>query len=331
MVLHNCDVCTKMFKLKTDLERHKNRKNKCVSKEIDVIEPIINTTQNAKNTTKSVDSIKKNEKINTQIPQEPQKRNTSETYCKNCDKKFARLDSLKRHQLLYCIPKEDEPVVKNDNKDVIDLLLKMDKKHTQEITELKNTIIDLKLKIKSESTNTTINNNSNNINSNNTIFVSFRDENAACKLSERDIEQILCVHESGLIQRCVEVVHFNNKYPEFQNAYIADKKMKYAQVYNSVEKKFNIKDATSAVKCLASDSLDCLYDLSIKEDVCISDKKRRYIDDKSDNFMKIPEVGSESEKKDYETVMNDLKLLLYNNRDKVLITHKQLEESIIKP
>jgi len=30
-------------------------------------------------------------------------------------------------------------------------------------------------------------------------------------------------------------------------------------------------------------------------------------------------------------VMNDLKLLLYNNRDKVLITHKQLEESIIKP
>jgi hypothetical protein len=107
--------------------------------------------------------------------------------------------------------------------------------------------------------------------------------------------------------------------------------MKYAQVYNSVEKKFNIKDATSAVKCLASDSLDCLYDLSIKEDVCISEKKRRYIDDKSDNFMKIPEVGSESDKKDYETVMNDLKLLLYNNRDKVLITHKQLEESVIKP
>jgi len=32
MVLHNCNVCNKQFKLKTDLERHKNKKNKCVAK-----------------------------------------------------------------------------------------------------------------------------------------------------------------------------------------------------------------------------------------------------------------------------------------------------------
>ena len=38
MVLYKCLVCTKEFKLKTDLERHNNRKNKCQPKITDAFD-----------------------------------------------------------------------------------------------------------------------------------------------------------------------------------------------------------------------------------------------------------------------------------------------------
>ena len=64
MVVHICIVCLKQFKLKTDLERHKNRKNKCTPINIDVNDIINNIPHNTHKLPQYV-------KNTTQIPHEP--------------------------------------------------------------------------------------------------------------------------------------------------------------------------------------------------------------------------------------------------------------------
>jgi len=171
------------------LDRHKIRKNKCLSINKDDIQLPIKQINNPTQTIKipqNTTQINLQSDIHTTHPhKEPNNINTSKTYCKNCNKHFSRYDSLKRHQLFYCLPKDDELSKDNNNKNVIDLLSQiknqqtiMKEEHKQEIADLKNTIINLESKIKNDTTNITNNNTTNNtinntININNNIVFKF--------------------------------------------------------------------------------------------------------------------------------------------------------------
>jgi len=323
MVLHNCDICSKGFKLKTDLERHKNKKNKCFPKRIDDIEQNINHHQN---TTIGVTEPPTTPPIYTNkniLNDDVIERNK----CINCDKNFTRSDSYNRHVLFRC-KKYDKQSIKN--KDVIQLLseikeqqIQMKDEHKQEIQELRNTINELRERKGGSISSSVINTNSNNTNNNNTnnttnntinnIILKFDDIDAYKRLDKKDIQYIMDAQAEYLIQRSIEVTHCNKKYPELHNVYIPDKKMQYAVAYTG--SKFEMRPVDKVVKALIVSQQNNICDYLDMADIQISERNRERFDDMAENFMRYEDSRSENNREMYKNALSDIKVLLYNNKE----------------
>jgi len=352
MVYYDCDTCGKEFKQKIDYERHKNRKNKCLPIKIDdsqlYVEKDINTTYEPHKPQINTQLIN----IHTQEPHNPHKIiesiNASKTYCNYCNKNFSRLDSLRRHQIFYCLPK-DEHLKDNNNKNVIDLLsdikeqqIQINDVHKQEIIELKNTINELKEQNASiiaasaatsivsskgvlggqvinsnnkVNNNNTVNNNTVNNNTiNNNIILKFDDLNAYKRLDKKDIQYIMDAHEEVLIQRSVEVTHCNSKYPELNNVYIPDKKMRHGVAYTG--EKFETIAIDKLITELIVSQQNNVCDYLDMKDIIIREDKRAKKDDIAENLLRYKDSRSEYKRDLYENVVKEVKLILYNNRER---------------
>ena len=305
---YKCNICCKTFGRIYELERHKTKKIKCSPKNIDVFE------------TNNVDTILKphtptyNDINNTQHPHNTHYNIVSKTYCKNCDKNFSRLDSLRRHQLFYCQPNEN---IKTDS-NVIDLLSKMNNK----IEELQHTIQELKEQntvsspvINNNTHNTNNTNNTNNTinNTTNNIILKFDDLDAYKKLDKKDIQYIMDAQAEYLIQRSIEVTHCNKKYPELHNVYIPDKKMQYAVAFTG--SKFEMKPVDKIVKALIVSQQNNICDYLDMPDIQISERNRERFDDMAENFLKYEDSRSENNRDIYKNAISDIKVLLYNNKE----------------
>ncbi len=150
MSKYQCLVCTKDFKQKSQLDYHKNRKNKC---EPAIEQPTQKTTisphkiaveqeKPAKKPQKSI-IIPQKPAILTEISPNPtqnpkttknepiplQNENLIEKFpCEHCTKSFARKDILTRHVKSFC------PVIKQQNKEkqiIFDKLLLLETKNKQ--------------------------------------------------------------------------------------------------------------------------------------------------------------------------------------------------------
>jgi hypothetical protein len=229
----------------------------------------------------------------------------------------------------------EEEINKDDNK-VLELLTQMNNKIEDlqnKNSELQTTIQELKeQKISSNIINNTNTNNTNtnNTNSNNTInnnnitfnIIKFGDESPAKKLTTKEIQYIINAHRNTMLQRSIEITHFNNKHPEFQNVYIADKKMQNANIYNG--DKFDLKSIDFVIDDLILNHINNLDDYKNREDVVISNNKHEEIDTIVDNFQNYRDSGSDKEKRIYKKTETEIKEMLYNNKDKVIDTQKKI-------
>jgi len=323
---YKCNICCKTFGRIYELERHKIKKIKCSPKNIDVKGSIIDSSTNPP-------IIVENPPITTN--------NTPKQYidvinvnkCINCNKQFSRSDSYKRHILFRC-KYFDEPIKRDNN--VIDLLTQikeqqmisehridvLQQKHTAEIQELKNTILELKEQntvsspvINNNTHNTNNTNNTNNTinNTTNNIILKFDDLDAYKKLDKKDIQYIMDAQAEYLIQRSIEVTHCNKKYPELHNVYIPDKKMQYAVAFTG--SKFEMKPADKVVKALIVSQQNNICDYLEMPDIKISERNREKFDDMAENFLKYEDSRSENNRDIYKNAISDIKILLYNNKE----------------
>jgi len=329
---NKCNVCYKTFGRIYELERHKNRKIKCISNNIDVKENITNGSS-------KIEKLEENNKITppdtSTNTSNTNKDDNNHNKCTNCNKIFTRTDNYNRHVLFRCKYIEEE-INKDDNK-VLELLTQMNNKIEDlqnKNSELQTTIQELKeQKISSNIINNTNTNNTNtnNTNSNNTInnnnnitfnIIKFGDESPAKKLTTKEIQYIINAHRNTMLQRSIEITHFNNKHPEFQNVYIADKKMQNANIYNG--DKFDLKSIDFVIDDLILNHINNLDDYKNREDVVISDNKHEEIDTIVDNFQNYRDSGSDKEKRIYKKTETEIKEMLYNNKDKVIDTQKKI-------
>ena len=311
---NKCNVCEKVFGRIYELDRHKNRKIKCIPKHRDVL---LDDIQNSTNPPKSPPITEIIPPIYTNITPLNATDENHHKKCINCNKQFSRIDSYKRHMMFRC-KFTVEPTKKDDNK-VIELLTEMNHKIEDlqiKNNELKNTI--LKLEQKSSVTNNTNSHNTTNINNN--VIIKFGEEDAKSILSKKDIQYIVDAHKEYLLQRSIEVTHCNNKYPSLQNIYVPDKRMQMINIYNG--EKYELKNIENVIMDLITTHQNNLDDYRRMKEIKIDVEKREDMEEYVDNFHRFNESSSDHKKQIYDSVINEVKLLLYNNKDKVKDTER---------
>jgi hypothetical protein len=164
---------------------------------------------------------------------------------------------------------------------------------------------EMEKRLKQINHNTKINGNNNNVNNgtiNNIVIVGHGKEDMS-KIDSADILKVLKNGYNSTIH-LTETVHFNPKYPEFQNIYISNIKDKYAMMYNGEK-----------------------WILITKEELIekIYNNKRNYIEENLEKYIEsLPKIHVKSLNRWLDTdesdpritkIKNDIKILLYNSRN----------------
>jgi hypothetical protein len=253
--------------------------------------------------------------------------------CKYCDKLYSRTDSLNRH-LKICKEKKQDDEVKESMTELVKLLNKkleekdkqlekqnkqfekQNKQFEKEISKRDNelekqlTKQDKELEkrdkhIEELVKKAGINNSTINV-QNNIKLLSYSDTDRS-HLTDKDILKCL-KHSNFCIPYLIKKVHFDENKPENHNVYISNLKNKYVMMYDG--NKWECKDRDEQISNLMDDN-----------EGVIEYKLEEWLE----KGVKYPEMmkkfNTYIEKKDNNKVINiikdEIKLLLYNNRNVV--------------
>lgn len=234
-------------------------------------------------------------------------------FCTNCGNKFTRNDSLMRHKKSRC--KHTTP--QNPPQTVVDILKQKLVEKEQEIDNLKK-----QMTLSSCQTNTHINNmnnmnnvnaNSNNRTINNTIvnnnIIELGKEDLTNFFTEKQQVQILNRKHSSL-RYYVELVHFNDKYPQFKNLKITNIHDGIAYKYSESKNAFVAVDKNE----LLIDTISCrMQDLRDFHENAVENKL--ITQDTADKLNKFFEQMETPDKQ--KQASKDVCFIIYNNRGKI--------------
>lgn len=325
-----CNLCNKEYKSYQSLWNHKHKFH---SDDI-----LINTKNETIKAHKSEKYITEKEPIRTEkepirtgiieniTKKEP---DITDIKCEFCNTIFTFNSALYRHKNLRCKVKHQLSL----NNDTINMLKKENNTFKEEIKELRDQLLDIMNKTckvhpkQMLKINKQLNQNMNNslngvINSNNKIYniVSLGNENLLQTLTQKEQLNILN-KKTKCLDYLIKYVHFNDKYPQFKNICITNQNNNIAYKYDSSENKFMATTKEQLLDIL----IDCrmedidiflennndLIDVSLKEAV------ERFVNkiDIDENFK--------------NTKKTDIKLMLYNCKDKTNINSKIESDNII--
>ena len=282
-----------------------------------------NTTILPENTTKIPQNTTISQKITTKIPQNttfspkiskfsPEISTKQKYECDFCKKIFSRYDSLNRHQKT-CKEKKKEEEVKESMTELVKLLngqlegyrKELDKRDIdfkKELDKRDKQIDEQNKQIQELIKKAGINNNTINV-QNNIKLLGYSDTDRS-HLTDNDILKCLN-HSNFCIPRLIEKIHFDVNKPENHNVYISNLKNKYVMMYDG--EKWNCKDRDDQINSLIDDN-ESIIEYKLEEWIEngkkypeMMRKFKRYIDKKENDKV-------------IEAVKNEIKLLLYNNR-----------------
>lgn len=246
--------------------------------------------------------------------------------CKFCTKEFARIDNYKRH-LMTCKVKKENDNIKSD-KELEQRIM------TNKLIKLMEKMIDTKCKMDyrefnklrkrmESSDNNVINNVVNNgpvnngpingpINNgpvnngtiNNINIIAFGDEKLAEIFTDNEKKTVLNEKNNALTY-LIEYVHFNERYPQFNNIIVTNNRANEAYIFDKDMRKFKLVKKNNLIEDLLDyrtcDIEDFFYELQDHLDP----ETRKII-------LKLAEHRG-----DDDSTREQVKLLLFNNKDKV--------------
>jgi len=226
---------------------------------------------------------------------------TNKYKCKYCDKDFKYNQNKWRHEK-KCenTYKQNINELKEENKIL--------KKDMDELKKMMNELLNKNCKMHYKTLQKI--NNSGNMNTgtiNNTInIMALGQENIDEVLSKTDKIAILNKKENAL-PYMIEMVHFNDKYPQFKNIAITNNRTKQAYLYDTINKVFKMVDKEELIEEL------------IDYRVCdIEDYYMQYKDE-----LELPvkyKIEELIEHRGEDDITKDkIKLLLFNNRHKIKV------------
>ena len=232
------------------------------------------------------------------------------------------MDNLNRHKKT-CKLKED---IYNQNEE-LKVKIKQQEEQILEIAELKKMVADLlnsKLNTKNNNSNntnnnnhttnnnTTNNNNNGTINNNYITIVPFGKEKFVEVSTEK--EQLFILQQKGndVLYKCIEMKHFNEKYPQFHNYVKTNNRTDEAKIFDEDVGDFKIVDNNVIVDDVISFAECDIENMYVLHENKINNKQK-------DNINKI--LDSSIPHSPYK--LNTVKAMPYDHRNKVLETHKR--------
>ena len=274
MVLYICEICKKNFNKKSNYVNHvENKKKPCGPKIIiidnttkipqNIINDIVIEQKIPQNTTNIVNNIE-NEANNIEILTPIKKK----YMCNYCSREFTRSDHLKTHLTSRCkIRKEENKEKEEIFKNLLKKYEEMDEKmrlfqKEQEEKDNKINILEIELenlksikdvkKSKNINISKTTNTNNGTINGqnngtiNNTINIIQHGKEDLSKIENSVFVNALLKFSGAKIpEKLIEGIHFNEKYPEFNNIYISDINREKVMMHNGKEWVLTNDDVTS--------------------------------------------------------------------------------------
>ena len=149
---------------------------------------------------------------------------------------------------------------------------------------------------------------------NNIKLVGFRNENVHEMLSKNEALKIL-YHGSNALEEIIKYIHFNPKYPQFQNIIIKNKRTNEVFVYDEEACKYILDDTEEILDSLIIDRFDNLKGFYEEYKMCI---KPHIIVALDNLFIAIDSDGF------HESKYNDLCVLIYNHSNKDNMKHKHI-------
>ncbi len=289
---YKCDLCKKYYKSYQSLWHHKKRYHVSISS---------NDPQIPTNDPQIIQNIPTND------PQIPTNntlikiKKTDNNICDYCNKTYSCYNSMNRHQQTCKIKKQQ-------NKENEDL------KH--EITELKKMVTELinnKSNTINNTTNNTNNTNNGTINNNYITIVPFTKENFV-EVST-DEEQLFILKQEGyhVLYKCIEKKHFNDKYPQFQNVMIPNKRTNDALAYDGDIEDFKMDKKLPVVEEVINHAGFDIEDMYSSHETKLNEKQKT-------NINKI--LNDTHPKHVEENVEN----MCYAYRNKVKNTHRKIKK-----
>lgn len=271
-------------------------------------------------------------------------------FCDICGKSYKYRQSLKKHMVnhiesLECIHckreykfkrnlKKHEKICK-ENPDILALI-----EHTIKLEQLKNDDLignfDNKVsnQVNSQNTNsnnansnnTNISNNNNNNTNNNINIITLGNESLSDILSNS--EQIKILNQKyNCLEYIIKYIHFNNKFPQFQNILIDDIKSNKGYIYDENVDDFRIMKKGELIDNIIENRLNDI------EEFCQINSKSLRQNTKNIITKFVTGVVNEYEKpkSNYlKELKEDIDILMYNERKLIKDNHKTLKKLRLK-
>ncbi len=311
MVFYQCYRCGYSNNDKSKIRQHINRKNKCDNNINNInlddyktsilqglsYEEYLEIAKGKSNISQT--SVKNQSNISqTSVKNQSKLDEKCKKFeCSFCKKKYVHNQSLHKH-FKTCKEKKEEEEVKHSMIELVKLLNKKLDEKDKELSKRDKQIDEL-IK-KAGISNSTINV------QNNIKLLSYSDTDRS-HLTDKDILKCL-KHSNFCIPYLIKKVHFDENKPENHNVYISNLKNKYVMMYDG--NKWECKDREEQISNLMDDN-EGIIEYKLEEWL--------------EKGVKYPEMmkkfNTYIEKKDNNKVINiikdEIKLLLYNNRNVV--------------
>ena len=349
-MIYQCYRCLWTNKIKTKMNDHLSRKRPCklINTEINLddckeyilsgmsykeyCEKITSAKSKSKVSLKvSLKSAKSKSKVSLKSAKSKSLFNNDEGNlkyeCKYCENKYVHKQSLFKH-LKTCREKKNDDTVKESMTELARLLNEKDKQLKDKENELKKKDNEHKKQLleeldkrdkqiqelikKAGLVNMSNSNNTTNI-QNNFKLLNYKDTDTS-HLTENDYVRCL-EHYNFCVPHLIRKIHFNPKKPENHNIYISNLKNSYVMIY--MNNKWKVKNRDETISRIIDDK-QIILEKKIQEWVesgiqypKVMAKFSRYLEKREENDV-------------INAIKEDIKLMLYNNRNMIIESKKKL-------
>ena len=231
--------------------------------------------------------------------------------CQFCERVYSNRSNLNKH-LKKCKEKQKDDTVRESMEELVKLLNEKDKQLKEELGKKDKQIEELVKKAGLSTTNNNTNNITNNI-QNNIKLLNYKETDTS-HLTENDYVRCL-EHYNFCVPHLIRKIHFNPKKPENHNIYISNLKNSYVMVY--MNNKWKVKNRDETISRVIDDK-QIILEKKIQEWVesgiqypKVMAKFSRYLEKREENDV-------------INAIKEDIKLMLYNNRNMIIENNKRL-------